>query len=236
VGETLAGARWYHRHRPELSWRSRRHRRVLFFPNSSFSTKGGLVARRASRALSSLPLQIMVIVASLAKKPLAAQVAAKVGITMRGAFAAIASGACAALRRASSCESITTGAILWMTPPRLVAPRQPRIEDMRCSSDRHGSRLGVHFFAVGSKLAGRRGLPLASAATRSPAARGLLGATLCQYDDGQSGRSGVAGDLAPRAADKVQPAERCGCGRWRHPACNQAGQPNAAAGVLRNRG
>ena len=71
-------------------------------------------AARASLALSTLPLQTMVVGALLGIEPLTARKSVGVGIAMLGVFAALASGLSAAPPGAWRGELIMTGAVLCM--------------------------------------------------------------------------------------------------------------------------
>jgi drug/metabolite transporter (DMT)-like permease len=82
---------------------------VLYNIAMSFTT-----AARASLALSTLPLQTMVVAALLGIEPLTARKTAGVLIAMLGVFAALASGLSAAPAGAWRGELIMTGAVLCM--------------------------------------------------------------------------------------------------------------------------
>jgi drug/metabolite transporter (DMT)-like permease len=71
-------------------------------------------AARASLALSTLPLQTMLVAALLGIEPLTARKSAGVGIAVLGVFAALASGLAAAPAGAWRGELIMTGAVLCM--------------------------------------------------------------------------------------------------------------------------
>jgi drug/metabolite transporter (DMT)-like permease len=75
---------------------------------------GYTTAARASLALSTLPLQTMVVGAVLGIEPLTARKSAGVGIAMLGVFAALASGLSAAPAGAWRGELIMAGAVLCM--------------------------------------------------------------------------------------------------------------------------
>ena len=75
---------------------------------------GYTTAARASLALSTLPLQTMVVGALLGIEPLTARKSAGVAIAVLGVFAALASGLSAARRGAWRGELIMTGAVLCM--------------------------------------------------------------------------------------------------------------------------
>jgi drug/metabolite transporter (DMT)-like permease len=72
-------------------------------------------AARASLALSTLPLQTMLVAAMLGYEPLAVRKSIGVGIAMLGVFAALASGLPAAPPGAWRGELIMTGAVLCMS-------------------------------------------------------------------------------------------------------------------------
>jgi drug/metabolite transporter (DMT)-like permease len=72
-------------------------------------------AARASLALSTLPLQTMLVAAVLGVEPLTARKSLGVGIAMLGVFAALASGLAAAPPGAWRGELIMTGAVLCMS-------------------------------------------------------------------------------------------------------------------------
>src|SRR5476649_808521 len=75
---------------------------------------GFTTAARASLALSTLPLQTMVVAALLGIEPLTARKSTGVGIAVLGVFAALASGASEAAEGAWRGELIMTGAVLCM--------------------------------------------------------------------------------------------------------------------------
>lgn len=76
---------------------------------------GYTTAARASLALSTLPLQTMVVGAVLGIEPLTARKSLGVGIAVLGVFAALASGLAAAPEGAWRGELIMTGAVLCMS-------------------------------------------------------------------------------------------------------------------------
>ena len=76
---------------------------------------GYTTAARASLALSTLPLQTMVVGALLGIEPLTARKSAGVGIAVLGVFAALASGLSTAPAGAWRGELIMTGAVLCMS-------------------------------------------------------------------------------------------------------------------------
>lgn len=76
---------------------------------------GYTTAARASLALSTLPLQTMVVGAVLGIEPLSARTSLGVGIAVLGVFAALASGLPAAPAGAWRGELIMTGAVLCMS-------------------------------------------------------------------------------------------------------------------------
>ena len=75
---------------------------------------GYTTAARASLALSTLPLQTMLVGALLGIEPLTARKSVGVGIAVLGVFAALASGLSAAPPGAWRGEPIMTGAVLCM--------------------------------------------------------------------------------------------------------------------------
>ena len=152
---------------------------VLYNIAMSFTT-----AARASLALSTLPLQTMVVGALLGIEPLTVRKSAGVCIAVLGVFAALASGLSAAPPGAWRGELIMTGAVLCMAFYNvLVAPIHPAIERARLPDRRHGGRRGgagpggslTGRVAVLAASARRNGSPAfisASAAARSPSSCG----------------------------------------------------------------
>ena len=106
-------------------------------------------AARASLALSTLPLQTMLIGALLGAEPMTARKSAGVGIAMLGVFAALASGLSAAPSGAWRGELIMVGAVLCMAFYNVLS--QPLIKR---SSALGFLAVGMGFGAVALALAG----------------------------------------------------------------------------------
>ena len=106
-------------------------------------------AARASLALSTLPLQTMLIVALLGAEPMTVRKSAGVGIAMLGVFAALASGLSAAPSGAWRGELIMVGAVLCMAFYNVLS--QPLIKR---SSALGFLAVGMGFGAVALALAG----------------------------------------------------------------------------------
>jgi len=113
---------------------------------------GYTTAARASLALSTLPLQTMLIAALLGAEPLSLRKSAGVGVAMLGVFAALASGLSQAPAGAWRGELIMTAAVLCMAVYNVLA--RPLMQ--------RSSALG--FLTVGMGF-GAAGLTLAGAAT-----------------------------------------------------------------------
>ena len=113
---------------------------------------GYTTAARASLALSTLPLQTMLIGALLGAEPLTPRKSAGVGVAMLGVFAALASGLSQAPAGAWRGELIMTAAVLCMAVYNVLA--RPLMQ--------RSSALG--FLTVGMGF-GAAGLTLAGAAT-----------------------------------------------------------------------
>jgi drug/metabolite transporter (DMT)-like permease len=113
---------------------------------------GYTTAARASLALSTLPLQTMLIAALLGAEPLSLRKSAGVGVAMLGVFAALASGLSQAPAGAWRGELIMTAAVLCMAVYNVWA--RPLMQ--------RSSALG--FLTVGMGF-GAAGLTLAGAAT-----------------------------------------------------------------------
>jgi len=113
---------------------------------------GYATAARASLALSTLPLQTMLIAALLGAEPLSLRKSAGVGVAMLGVFAALASGLSQAPAGAWRGELIMTAAVLCMAVYNVLA--RPLMQ--------RSSALG--FLTVGMGF-GAAGLTLAGAAT-----------------------------------------------------------------------
>lgn len=113
---------------------------------------GYTTAARASLALSTLPLQTMLIAALLCAEPLSLRKSAGVGVAMLGVFAALASGLSQAPAGAWRGELIMTAAVLCMAVYNVLA--RPLMQ--------RSSALG--FLTVGMGF-GAAGLTLAGAAT-----------------------------------------------------------------------
>jgi drug/metabolite transporter (DMT)-like permease len=113
---------------------------------------GYTTAARASLALSTLPLQTMLIAALLGAEPLSLRKSAGVGVAMLGVFAALASGLSQAPVGAWLGELIMTAAVLCMAVYNVLA--RPLMQ--------RSSALG--FLTVGMGF-GAAGLTLAGAAT-----------------------------------------------------------------------
>lgn len=124
---------------------------------------GFTTAARASLALSTLPLQTMVVGALLGIEPLTRRKSMGVGVAVLGVFAALASGLAAAPAGAWRGELIMTGAVLCMAFYNVWS--RPFIK--------RSSALG--FLAVGMG-AGAAALVLAGALTGSVAVLGGFGA------------------------------------------------------------
>ena len=106
-------------------------------------------AARASLALSTLPLQTMLIGALLGAEPMTVRKSAGVGIAMLGVFAALASGLSAAPSGAWRGELIMVGAVLCMAFYNVLS--QPLIKR---SSALGFLAVGMGFGAVALALAG----------------------------------------------------------------------------------
>ena len=101
---------------------------------------GYTTAARASLALSTLPLQTMVVGALLGIEPLTARKSAGVAIAMGGVLAALGSGLAAAPPGAWRGELIMTGGAVHGVLQRLVAPVHPTVERAGVPHGRHGRR------------------------------------------------------------------------------------------------
>jgi drug/metabolite transporter (DMT)-like permease len=97
-------------------------------------------AARASLALSTLPLQTMVIGAPLGIERLTLRKSLGVAIAMFGVLAALAAGLAAAPQRAWLGELIMAAAILAMAHYNIFARPYPKIEPARVLGRRHGRR------------------------------------------------------------------------------------------------
>ena len=114
---------------------------------------GYTTAARASLALSTLPLQTMLIAALLGAEPLSLRKSAGVGVAMLGVFAALASGLSQAPAGAWRGELIMTAAVLCMAVYNVLA--RPLMQ--------RSSALG---FLTGGMGFGAAGLTLAGVATK----------------------------------------------------------------------
>ena len=150
---------------------------------------GYTTAARASLALSTLPLQTMVVGALLGIEPLTARKSAGVLIAMLGVFAALASGLADAPPGAWRGELIMTGAVLCMAFYNVWS--RPFIQ--------RSSALG--FLTVGMG-AGAAALLLVGAADRPP--RGA----------GQLRRERVDRGPLPRCGRAARSRSSSGCLRW----------------------
>ncbi len=110
---------------------------------------GYTTAARASLALSTLPLQTMLIAALLGAEPLSLRKSAGVGVAMLGVFAALASGLSQAPAGAWRGELIMTAAVLCMAVYNVLA--RPL---MQRSSALGFLTVGMGFGAAGLTLAG----------------------------------------------------------------------------------
>ena len=110
---------------------------------------GYTTAARASLALSTLPLQTMLIAALLGAEPLTLPKSAGVGVAMLGVFAALASGLSQAPAGAWRGELIMTAAVLCMAVYNVLA--RPL---MQRSSALGFLTVGMGFGAAGLTLAG----------------------------------------------------------------------------------
>jgi drug/metabolite transporter (DMT)-like permease len=110
---------------------------------------GYTTAARASLALSTLPLQTMLIAALLGAEPLSLRKSAGVGVAMLGVFAALASGLSQAPVGAWRGELIMTAAVLCMAVYNVLA--RPL---MQRSSALGFLTVGMGFGAAGLTLAG----------------------------------------------------------------------------------
>ena len=110
---------------------------------------GYTTAARASLALSTLPLQTMLIAALLCAEPLSLRKSAGVGVAMLGVFAALASGLSQAPAGAWRGELIMTAAVLCMAVYNVLA--RPL---MQRSSALGFLTVGMGFGAAGLTLAG----------------------------------------------------------------------------------
>ena len=95
-------------------------------------------AARASLALSTLPLQTMIVAALLGIEPLTARKSLGVAVAMLGVFTALASGLAAAPEGAWRGELIMTGAVLCMALQCVVAAFYPAVKRARISMRRNG--------------------------------------------------------------------------------------------------
>jgi drug/metabolite transporter (DMT)-like permease len=110
---------------------------------------GYTTAARASLALSTLPVQTMLIAALLGAEPLSLRKSAGVGVAMLGVFAALASGLSQAPAGAWRGELIMTAAVLCMAVYNVLA--RPL---MQRSSALGFLTVGMGFGAAGLTLAG----------------------------------------------------------------------------------
>jgi drug/metabolite transporter (DMT)-like permease len=108
---------------------------------------GYTTAARASLALSTLPLQTMVVAALLGIEPLTLRKSLGVGIAMLGVFAALAAGLGAAPEGAWRGEAIMTGAVLCMSFYNVWSrPFMQRSSAFQCwpiSAQRNGSPASI---------------------------------------------------------------------------------------------